>query len=1046
MNFRSLYRPHPFAWAVLVASICGPLQAEESPESEEASPETVQALPSLVIHGQSLDELGYDDVFFQDIANAYRGKEDIERYRGTSAADLFRGLNGVYSGDARNANALDPNIRGIQGEGRIPLSIDGTQQAMSVWLGPAGVANRNYLDPYMVSSVMVEKGPSMTQGIKSGIGGGVRIRTLMPEDVIRPGNRWGLEIKTETASNATDVDTSSFSLFGKDYRDIPGAVIDSYNGVAFDQSSLPGSKSGADKTGRTPDFNLEDKAFRVAAATQQEHFDFLAAYSYRSRGNYFSGKNGSSDYRTDHWRDLVGDGEGTDANSNLTPYLAELYWPKHEVPNTASENVSTLLKAGLMLPDNQELRFNYMHNEMEFGESVQWMVQWAMRDGSDILDNNGPQSLQVQWPHSKVDQKSYGVRYSWQPDHTPWVNLQAGLWETRNDSRRHQNGGWPWGVLGVDHGDGNRVHDRAWDAYVRCHVRNDEWAGCDGVPDTPPERAEGDHSIIPAAQIVSSHKRWGADLSNHFVINPDLSVLVTGDFQSEELAQRDAFGIRTHELNMGARTMGPRSGSRQEYTLALNSEWMATDWLKLTAGARYSRYWSFDDGREKVRKNRGGWGIPGSQHRVVTHRALPYLQLLDANDLRLTEAYESRQAQYQAGQISYEERSEIEARYAARVQELNVTAADQTRELDGLRYWQANAHVPYLNENHEGFVKNDPFLNGEIDLTETVENPQGHTGQYAKYRVEDSGNGGNVTQTVPVADRWAPVKKKKGDGWAPMLSATASTSPNARVYARYSEAIRFPSVYEDTQAVNVYGSTLGGSNRVEPERSRNWELGYVHDLTSYFPSMNHADIKFNYFNNDIEDFIDRDNNFNIVQFDEKSFSGLEFQSRWDSGRYYADLAVTYRLDQKVCDADYAATYDPYHHRAMETCVTAGFPNTNARISLQPEYSVDLSVGSRLMNGKLQLGGRMAYHSEAENDQEAAWKKQGRDWMELTKPFYWNEIMVFDAFLSYQVNRQFQVDFGVNNVTDEYYLDPLARTTLPAPGRTFKLGVTFKADP
>ncbi len=60
-------------------------------------------------------------VYTRDISNLYKGKQEIETYRGSSVADLIGGMAGVFSGDARNSGALDPNIRGIQGEGKVPV-------------------------------------------------------------------------------------------------------------------------------------------------------------------------------------------------------------------------------------------------------------------------------------------------------------------------------------------------------------------------------------------------------------------------------------------------------------------------------------------------------------------------------------------------------------------------------------------------------------------------------------------------------------------------------------------------------------------------------------------------------------------------------------------------------------------------------------------------------------------------------------------------------------------------------------------------------------
>ncbi|WP_239507627.1 Plug domain-containing protein, partial [Proteus mirabilis] len=74
------------------------------------------------------DQQGYAQVYEKDVANIYLGKALIERYQGVSPADLFKSAIGVYSGEARNGGALDPNIRGIQGQGRIPVTVDGTEQ------------------------------------------------------------------------------------------------------------------------------------------------------------------------------------------------------------------------------------------------------------------------------------------------------------------------------------------------------------------------------------------------------------------------------------------------------------------------------------------------------------------------------------------------------------------------------------------------------------------------------------------------------------------------------------------------------------------------------------------------------------------------------------------------------------------------------------------------------------------------------------------------------------------------------------------------------
>ncbi|WP_232466730.1 TonB-dependent receptor, partial [Alcaligenes faecalis] len=57
--------------------------------------------------------------------------------------------------------------------------------------------------------------------------------------------------------------------------------------------------------------------------------------------------------------------------------------------------------------------------------------------------------------------------------------------------------------------------------------------------------------------------------------------------------------------------------------------------------------------------------------------------------------------------------------------------------------------------------------------------------------------------------------------------------------------------------------------------------------------------------------------------------------------------------------------------------------------------------------------------------------------------YWNPILVFDAYASYQVQKNLNVDVAISNLTNQYYLDPMARTSMPAPGRTVRVGMTAR---
>ncbi|WEK31534.1 MAG: TonB-dependent receptor [Candidatus Pseudomonas phytovorans] len=1029
-------RLKPLAWSVLLALASplalaegeaaaapssapsmGPIEIELPAGYEEemskagTSQKGLQVLEALEVKGEweDKDEKGKSDVYRKDISGAYVGKKELERYKGASVGDVFRGLNGVYSGDARNSGALDPNIRGIQGEGRIPVTVDGTEQASSVWMGSAGVSNRNYVDPSMIGSIAVEKGPSMTPGVKSGVGGSVQIKTLEAEDIVRPGEQFGLEIKSETATNSVKPDETAMDYFGKDYRDIEG-VSSGYNGqLAVGNKAI--MQVSPHTQNRGTDFDFNDNAFRIAAGARHDDFDLLAAYSYRKKGNYYSGKGGSQRYQTDKWWDEASAVQGGNVSGAVaTGYVANLYAPGQEVVNTSSEMRTSLLKGTWYLPDQQSLKLTYMRSEQEFGESVPYLISYMVRNKPEGED------YALQFPYSEIKQDTYSLTYNWNPDENPLIDLQAGVWMTQNNSRRHQNGDEVYGIAATFVSD----QDVGYNNYVRCMAAGTA-ASCGAAPQRLPN-TDGRFNVLARALQVSDHDRWGVNLSNRMQLTDSLVLTLAGNFSDEKLAQQAAADVGSTNLAAWVGNfVGTRSGSRQEFNFTFNNEWSATPWLVLNAGARFADYSAFDDGLAKHRKNKdAGWGDTSA----VVGQAFSYRELMTATEAQAFR--DGLRAEVESWGLPDEMVDEM----------VEIELANTT--VDGYLYKNKTS----FTADYDGFridTATNKFRNGEVDLKETVSNAQGGNGNALRY--VGYANEGAVVEEVSENDRWSKPDKLQGTAWTPMFGATFLLTDRARIYIRYSEFVRFPSVYEATQ------STFGGLRRasaVGPEHSYNWEAGYVHDLRGFMPDFRYADFRINYYKNEIRDFIDRDYYFNIVQFDKKKYSGIELQTRFDTGRYFVNLGGTYRLKQELCDKEYAATLEPFFQRDYSTCVTAGFPTTFARTSLQPKYSIDLDGGVRLFGEALELGGRMTYHSSAKNEDEEEWIRNGS--LAVTtgnRPFQWHPVWVFDAYASYQVNKSLDLEMGVNNITNRYYIDPLARVMMPAPGRTLKAGFTVR---
>ncbi|KOO11982.1 TonB-dependent receptor, partial [Vibrio xuii] len=170
--------------------------------------------------GVKRDELGEADVYDKDVATEYRGKKEIERFKGADASDIFKGMANVHSGDARNGGGIDPNIRGVQGPGRVPVVIDGTEQAITVNNGYRGASNRSFIDPNLIGGMTVHKGAQINPDVNTSVGGAVEITTLSPHDIVLPGETFGMELVVESSSNSTSP-RSPRLYTGQDFSTIP---------------------------------------------------------------------------------------------------------------------------------------------------------------------------------------------------------------------------------------------------------------------------------------------------------------------------------------------------------------------------------------------------------------------------------------------------------------------------------------------------------------------------------------------------------------------------------------------------------------------------------------------------------------------------------------------------------------------------------------------------------------------------------------------------------------------------------------------------------
>lgn len=135
------------------------------------------------------------------------GREAIERQAGArNTADLFRGVAGVDGVLDRQNPGLNVNIRGLQDQGRVNMSVDGARQNFQQ--SGHGATALAYIDPELIARVEIDKGPTSTAGGAGVIGGVVNFRTLEFEDIAFPGKDGGVRLNTTTGTNAYDFNGS----------------------------------------------------------------------------------------------------------------------------------------------------------------------------------------------------------------------------------------------------------------------------------------------------------------------------------------------------------------------------------------------------------------------------------------------------------------------------------------------------------------------------------------------------------------------------------------------------------------------------------------------------------------------------------------------------------------------------------------------------------------------------------------------------------------------------------------------------------------------
>ncbi|MFT4118239.1 TonB-dependent receptor domain-containing protein [Bradyrhizobium sp.] len=461
---------------------------------------------------------------------AHISQETIDRFRGSSPADIFRGTPGVMSGEARNgAGSIDVNVRGMQGMGRVAVTIDGAENGVQVYQGYQGISNRTFVDPDLLAGVDIRKGSDASS---RGIAGTVSMRTLSAADVVKPGETWGVWVKSGFGTNTTTPrpgDRGGYT-WPKPYVSDPQPY------------PVPtASESGLDRPGfLTP----TSGSFSTVAAVKEANYDLLWGYAFRKQGNYFAGKNGPGASVIDTGPQPLCYPSGfcyyppspisyahVYQNGGLSSYRAG-----EQVLNTQLQTESYLAKATVRDDNGQSLQIGYNGYRSTSGDML------ASLFGSPLSQS------QQQWQENSTKVDTGTARYRWKPDDNALVDLRANFWFTSLTQRTP-----PRVSLGF------------------------------GRPETyglPYNYLPGNDSVM-----------WGGDVSNksHFAFERFGSL--DFDYGISYINEATKPLPFSDELNLG---IPSRNGTREETGGFGKVAYKPVDWLTLNTGLRYSQYSSLD--------------------------------------------------------------------------------------------------------------------------------------------------------------------------------------------------------------------------------------------------------------------------------------------------------------------------------------------------------------------------------------------------------------------------------------------------------------------
>ncbi|HWD12646.1 MAG TPA: TonB-dependent receptor [Pseudochrobactrum sp.] len=304
------------------------------------------------------------------------------------------------------------------------------------------------------------------------------------------------------------------------------------------------------------------------------------------------------------------------------------------------------------------------------------------------------------------------------------------------------------------------------------------------------------------------------------------------------------------------------------------------------------------------------------------------------------------------------------------------------------------------------------FNHAKLDATDWLSFSAGL--RYDTYKIEQ---GGGVL---------AAYGDKSGSRLNPSLSVTVTPWEGIQLYGQYVQGWRPPSLRE-TSYIN--GEILFPNPDLKPEKAENYEAGINVLRSDILSDGDNLKFKASYFKNKYKDYIIRDSikqNWSEprhwANIPSAAFEGIELSLKYNTDQIFFETGLTKYTKVEFC-----------HQLTGCAAKTIGIDYGGNYIP--PEYLVTLTGGVHLLDQKLTIGGRATFFGE-----RAVSEAMGLGYV---TPTLWPKRTIIDLFGDYKFSETVSLNVNVENLTNQYYLDPLSFTRAPAPGRTIRAGLTTK---